>query len=158
MVFSYDTYWNHTFLGPVVMIVFMLVLFCIVVYSGWIRTRPTKQSILKTFILVIIMIVCLRPECLNLLNGGMSLLQESSADAATCSGEIEAILEPSEVFPRFRGRDAVYGHVYGADIIINSERYFAPTCGSLKVGDHVIISYLPSSHFVLSITKAETER
>ena len=153
MIFSYKTYWNATFVLPVVMLAIMLVLLISSSYSFWVkavRKRQTVAAILSYVFCLFIVIGCSIPQVKYLRNGGIHLLQESEADTLFRIGVIESVYEPSKSFPGFKSQ-----HRYGADIVIDGERYFAVTCGDFVEGDRVMVHYLPSSHFILSISAAD---
>ena len=149
MVFSYKTYWDNTFLLPVVMIGLMLILLLMVSYGLWIKPmhrKPPTTAVLGYIFCAVVVIFCSFSQIKTLANGGVYLLNEDENDALVHIGVIEHICEPSERLTGFKSN-----HCYGADVVIDGEQYFAVTCGDFKEGDCVIVHYLPSSHFVLSI-------
>lgn len=146
MDFSYNDYWDVTFLIPATVFASAVILFCVFsVRFFTAKGKTTKKIFGYVFCLCIVVFISFS-EIKFLSNGGFYLLKEKESDAVSCSGTIESVCEPSEYIPGFK-----ISHNYGADIIINGERYFAVTCGEFEEGDYVTIKYLPSSHFILSI-------
>ena len=76
-------------------------------------------------------------------------MSETETDAVIKVGVIESVCEPSEVI------SIKSNHRYGADIVIDGERYFAITAGEFKEGDVVEVKYLPQSCFVLGISYSD---
>lgn len=149
MTFLYRSYWNTTFLLPVLVISFMLGLIFSSSYAYWVRDAHKPQMVermLGYLFTLCVAVFCIVPQCKYLLNGGIYLLAEKEQDALVYTGVIESISEPSNRFPCFK-----LSHEYGADIVINGEQFFAITSGNYEEGDSVVVHYLPKSHFILTI-------
>lgn len=150
--FLYRDYWTVTFLIPVIVLACAITVFCASIANFMkksSRSKPKKRIPGFVFCLFVVCAVAFC-ELRFLCGGGWWLLTEKEHDAVSTSGMIEAINEPSEDIPGFK-----INHNYGADIVIDGERYFAVTSGEFEVGDYITISYLPSSRFVLKIDYAE---
>ena len=154
MVFDYKIYLNNAFVLPVafsLMALFFNGYYIInLIFSITKGKRIEVQSILFTLFFFIISCIVTYDNYTILTNGGIYLFSENEDDAVVESGMIESICEPSERITRFKSD---YG--YGADIIINGERYFAMTCKGFNEGDKVTVLYLPKSHFILNIKLLE---
>ena len=129
------------------------------------RNKKTKRFVYGMFITVFMIwgIVGVR----TLLNGGMYLLWETEANKVFAEGYVDSIQEVSNRMDvgfrggyteiRFVNGEDYERDAYGADIVISDQLYFAATAGDFQVGDHVVISYLPKSHIIMSIVAAPEE-
>ena len=115
------------------------------IYCNIAECHTVKNTIEFMFAIVAVTLVLL-PQFFFLYNGGLSLLSENEADALVAYGAVTQIIEPSEKYHGVK-----VSHKYGADIYINGEYFFAITCDGLNEGTKVKVTYLPTSHFILSI-------
>ncbi len=155
MIFEYDAYWRNICSVPLFGIVWSLftLLVGIIAFICFIKLKKKKEIVI-TLVAVLLWIISLpfynRNDIINLQNGGIYLLEEKEDDVISKTGIIENIVEPSEMFPQFKGyHDGKYK--YGADITIGGEVYLAIDSGDFEVGDRVTITYLPKSKVILSI-------
>lgn len=148
MNFAYNDYLEIFLLTPLLALIFTVPA-AIGIIRGIYRERvgchTVKNSAIFIFAIVTVILIML-PQFFFLYNGGLSLLSESEEDAHIACGVVTQIIEPSEKYHGIK-----VNHNYGADIYINGEYFFAITCGSLREGANVKVTYLPTSHFVLSI-------
>ena len=151
MELLYEDYWNATFVIPASIIAFMsvLLLLAIVGLIKEIKKKRPGSWIVGSLISVIMPVAFIYLELIPIINGGFWLLSETETDAVTKVGVIESVCEPSEVI------SIKSNHRYGADIVIDGERYFAITAGEFKEGDVVEVKYLPQSCFVLGISYSD---
>lgn len=155
MVFEYDAYWRNLCSVPVFGIVWSVIILLVgIIVLAYFAISKKKEKMVITLVTLLLAIVFLplnnRNDIINLQNGGIYLLEEKEDAAITGTGTIENIVEPSELFPQFKGyHNGKYK--YGADITIDGKIYLAIDSGDFDVGDRVIITYLPKSRVILSI-------
>ena len=98
-----------------------------------------------------------------LYNGGIYLLREKEEASITTEGTVEEIIPFDEFsFPNIRSYHHEYGsetysNTYGCRIVVDDLILKAPDSGPLSPGDHVSVTYLPKSGFILSISKTASE-
>ena len=87
----------------------------------------------------------------RLANGGIFLFSEKADDAIIANGIIESV----EMMTRYQFGELKSEHktneFNGVCIIINGNEYKAIAIGNLDVGDHVSVTYLPKSRYVMQI-------
>jgi len=145
MVFSYRTYWEGIFLLPTLVSIGMLLLLSIISAQ---YLRGTAEIKGREFVFcAIVILLCVIPQIVYLVNGGIYLLSEKEEDQQIYFGTIQEIAEPSKRFPGYKS-----SHKYGADITVDGLVLFSITAGDFEEGDHVVVYYLPRSACVLEIS------
>ena len=148
MTFEYNDYLVVFLLVPLLALLF-IVPAAIGIIRGIYRDMVesnTVQNPIKVIFAIVTVVLFLLPQFYFLCNGGFSLLSEKEEDALVTYGIVTQIIEPSE---KYHGVKA--SHKHGADICIDGEYFFAITGGNLNEGTKVKVTYLPTSHFILSI-------
>ena len=103
-------------------------------------------AILFSLLLIIINVNILR-------NGGFYLSMEKEWEAKQTGGIIEDVKEVSLVNKGYPDNDNHYSR--GTVVIVEGQRFYMMTSGNLKIGDRVIVKYLPKSKYVLEIEKSD---
>ncbi len=92
----------------------------------------------------------------QLISSGIYLISEKESDAIEIHGTIEEIYGLDDLeFPRLKSEHG-RGEPNGVCFVINDIKCKAITRGDFKVGDTVIIQYLPKSKYVLAIRHKRT--
>lgn len=155
MSFSYSQYLIECLILPVGIILFSLLLGCAGVLEFLRSDKFDKGIIIKAGVCLFICIFFLAINAGVLANGGIKLLADRENHTETVCGEIIAIDGMGRFqFPKMKS-DYGYGKTNGVCISVGEIKLKAPTCGNLKVGDNVTVTFLPNSKYVLFIEKIE---
>ena len=146
MEFEYDAYWIRTFIFPLCITIFGLSIAGRALYGCWKYKVWRMKYIYGLFVIG----MSLTAPCESLINGGIYLPIEKECDAIEFDGVVQNICEPSKRHPTFS-----WDKAHGVDIVIDDKQFFMVYKGDIEFGDHVQISYLPKSHFIMRIRKDE---
>ena len=155
MYFEYAQYVRGCLILPVFISLFTLCPLLSAVshfLSVIIQRKLSSRDVVNTLIAVL---MCGFFLCMNvgrLLHGGIHLIYERESHAVEFQGEILEIKELGRYsFPELK-TEYGYGEKNGVLFLIDGVECTAITSGNLEVGDHVTVTYLPQSGYVLSIT------
>ncbi len=88
-------------------------------------------------------------------NGGVFLPYESEADAVSIQGVVKEATEMNLHVLSYQSANHIKGK--GASVLVNEERFYMVSIGSIQVGDTIEILYLPKSHFSLCVRLLNSE-
>lgn len=155
--FLYENYFIETVAMPLFgLVLSACVLFAIMLQCvrEWRKVRSvTSVHIAKILLALFVVLNVWPPNIQYLKYGGVQILQDYRKDPSVIVGTIESICEPSAKLPLYK-----IGQHHGADIAIDGEAFFVETCSGFSIGDVVTVTYLPSSHFILSIALESTQQ
>lgn len=157
MQFPYDQYLRTSLLFPL----FMIGLALVGLIPGLVHIiyvvlhNQTRQAVnfVRFFSLLFLSFAFFCVGAGRLMHGGIHLLYERESDAIFVQGETEKIDHLNML--TFPNLDCTYtdGNTHGVHITLNGVCYTAIEKGTLKIGDNVIIEYLPQSGYILNIEK-----
>ncbi len=170
MVFRYDDYSYFCLRQPILLFVFLslIFIFSAVVSIKQIITKSISADKAKMFLLPLFTgIFLIRMEAGILLNGGIYLFKENETDSITVEGTVEEIT-PYDQFSFYSLPNiSKYHHEYGTDrpsnvihgckIVVDNTILKAPEKGTLSPGDRVSVTFLPKSGYILAINKIADE-
>ncbi len=161
MDFDYAQYYQGCFLLPTVFLVIALVVLTVagIDYTKRIVARRiTAERSVSLLIAILVFGFLIGLNGSRLLHGGLYLLREKEQDAATCTGVITQIRELNRFeFPELASSSekSIETTTNGVAFEIDNVAYVAVYKGPFEIGDRVEVTYLPKSHYVLSMTKDE---
>jgi len=123
--------------------------------NGLLDEKPKLKiaAYLSGGIIAILFSLLLIISNINILkNGGFYLSIEKEWEAERVEGVIENTEKASLVNKGYPDSEGHYS--LGEFMIIKGQRFYLMTSGNLKVGDSVIVTYLPKSKYVLEIEKS----
>ena len=140
------------FLGPLIAIIIILILFVVETILFFKKNSSLGYSTsLKRYVASIIAFLFFLFVFLLPIKQGIHLINEKENDKVKTMGEITEIRKTYGL-----NKYTYEGHVtYASYVYIEDERYYIMNIGEYKVGDVVIIEYLPKSKIVLSINDIE---
>ena len=140
------------FLGPLIAIIIILILFVVETILFFKKNSSLGYSTsLKRYVASIIVFLFFLFVFLLPIKQGVHLINEKENDKVKTMGEITEIRKTYGL-----NKYTYEGHVtYASYVYIEDERYYIMNIGEYKVGDVVIIEYLPKSKIVLSINDIE---
>ena len=140
------------FLGPLIAIIIILILFVVETILFFKKNSSLGYSTsLKRYVASIIAFLFFLFVFLLPIKQGVHLINEKENDKVKTMGEITEIRKTYGL-----NKYTYEGHVtYASYVYIEDERYYIMNIGEYKVGDVVIIEYLPKSKIVLSINDIE---
>ena len=152
MSFDYYDYHKMLFLGPLIAIIIILILFVVETILFFKKNSSLGYSTsLKRYVASIIAFLFFLFVFLLPIKQGIHLINEKENDKVKTMGEITEIRKTYGL-----NKYTYEGHVtYASYVYIEDERYYIMNIGEYKVGDVVIIEYLPKSKIVLSINDIE---
>lgn len=160
MYFEYMTYvricLNYPLRGLIMIVLGLLVLIWCAVFLKTDQFRGIAKFLMIFFILIgHIDSLCEYAGVLQ--HGGIYLAKEAESDAVQMEGYISHIegLNRYQIY-RITG-DYELGDKKGYEFTINGIHCTAPAKGDLKVGDYVVVKYLPKSSYILYIDRTEKE-
>lgn len=160
MFFDFQQYYRGCCLIPLSVVIFVLPAFLWILYQS--VCGAIQHSLDSTKLVSVTLVICISLFFLvinvgRLVNGGWALLRETESDAITFTGRVESI-EPLNVvsFPRQLECDTNNNDSYGVRMVIGGMECTVITNGSFSIGDNVLITYLPQSKFVLSMSYSLT--
>lgn len=131
----------------------------VIVYLNLKKFFPKKQLILLVMIVTLGTIQDTCEDAGQLSHGGIYLFWEKESDAVEMQGKITEITGLSNyslpIIECDYYENMKYGDPTGYEFTINGIQCTAPVKGSLKVGNYVLVTYLPKSGYILYIDKAE---
>ena len=150
MYFDYSVYYRQDCLIPLLLMLFLFLWFGAGIIS-FIKGRRTTgvTNYTKLIVLLAIFFGLFSINAIHISRGGYYLLFEKETDQIQIDGIIENMLETD--FYTGAKYDVENNKGSGEAIIVNGEKYYLMTYGNFKSGDHVLLSVLPQSHFVLKI-------
>jgi len=156
MRFDYTQYFKSCLLLPFELIIFfgVIILIGLIPFIRYIRTNKVEAHRLFSFLIPILFaLVAILLQIGKLANGGIYLLDEQEDDAIQVSGVIESIDALHEYeFPRIDPGDGYYN---GVLFTINGTKCKGIQKGDFEEGDLVLVTYLPKSGYILTISRAE---
>lgn len=140
------------FLGPLIAIIIILILFVVETILFFKKNSSLGYSTsLKRYVASIIVFLFFLFVFLLPIKQGIHLINEKENDKVKTMGEITEIRKTYGL-----NKYTYEGHVtYASYVYIEDERYYIMNIGEYKLGDVVIIEYLPKSKIVLSINDIE---
>ena len=161
MNFDYARYFQGCFWLPIVFLsiaLIILALVCIDYIKKIVSHRISAKSSVILLISIVVFGFLIGLNGSRLLHGGLYLLREKEQDAAICTGVITQIRELNRFeFPELASNsdNMIETTINGVAFEIDDVTYVAIYKGSFEIGDRVEVTYLPKSHYVLSMTKDE---
>lgn len=157
MTFDYDVYYRQDCLVPLFLVAFCSVLMTSVVISlinkgAGMKFLTLIKMNMPRVVFVMIFVFLLVVNSIHLFRGGIYLLFEKQEAAVQISGTVQEICE----IDAFTGSkyDVQQNFGRGECLIIDGQKYYVMACENITVGDVLVITVLPKSHFVLEIQKA----
>ena len=122
----------------------------------------SAERVLTFFLCLLTWLFFIRLNGGRLLNGGVYLLREKAAAAITYEGTVAEISPYDQYsFPNISAyhtdESEISPNLYGCRIVVDNLVLKAPDSGTLRAGDHVSVTFLPKSMYILSISKNEHE-
>lgn len=150
MDYDYDVYYRQDCIIPLLMMLFLLLWLGVSILS-FIKEKKLNGTVdcLKLFVFLVIFVSLFSINAIHISRGGFYLLFEKEINKIQVDGIIENVIENNFYTGAKYNVESNKGS--GEAIIVNGEKYYLVTYGHFKPGDHVILSVLPKSHFVLSI-------
>lgn len=148
MEFNFSEYYGRLIISPMFFIVlaFVYLIYFIVKYK---KERKKENSEYKKAYLIFSSIIFLMICSIGFATMKPKLMFEKEENKVLNQGIIDEIITVN--YPtKFTYQDAP---VNPSIILVNGEEYFIMYIGYFKIGDNVIIEYLPKSHVVLSINE-----
>lgn len=147
MTFEYESYKNHLFWEPLSGIVIAILLVFFVIYKLH-RIKSFRNIEIKLYLISVIgliLVISIGYICFLSLKFGIYLVYEDERDVIVYSGRIMSIEEQFYM----RGYDEESGTTNCFILIISDEEFIFTTAEGLKIGDNVVVEYLPQSRVVL---------
>ena len=152
MSFSYSQYLIECLVFPILLIMFSLSLGCAGVLSFVHRNRGAAKIVIRGCLCLFVCVFFLGINIGILSNGGIALILDRGHHAETVYGEITNIEGMGRFqFPKMKSEYG-YGETNGVFITVEGLKLKAPVHGELKVGDTVMIKYLPNSKYIIAIS------
>ena len=152
MKFSYDDYFAHCLLVPMVICVFVSLngVFSIVISIKQIITNGFSTGITVSFLFSLFLdLYFFRLGARILSNGGIYLIKEKAAESRKTEGTVEEVAAYDVVlFPKNKNKYQKYGiradskNISGCKIVVDEMVLKAPEKGALSPGDRVSVTFL----------------
>ncbi|PKK88098.1 MAG: hypothetical protein CVV62_02255 [Tenericutes bacterium HGW-Tenericutes-7] len=148
MTLQYKEYLSKALIWPSIYL--LVAIFLIVLLFLYVTNKITLDPKYKIFIYIFLILMSfgLIFESVPTIKYSIYLLVENKSNANSSAGEIIQI-EDAYNSPRYyyEGNNGLRAKI----ITIDDEKFYIFYIGNFKVGDTVVIEYLPKSTFVLSI-------
>ena len=160
---NYMDYYNSCCLFPLIICVFncihiVLVVIDVVINALHHSLKPGRSLFCIFALLILGYLTMINAG--RLLNGGWFLLNEKEEDAVTTSGIIEDITDNNRfIFAELGSHYKQYANtpLNGVTMVIDGKQFRLVSYDSFRVGDRVIVRYLPKSKYILDLQSGQSE-